>query len=76
MTGFGADDLAAIRQEGSLVALFTQLAGKTLKPEPAAEQDTEPAYHIARPGAWPCGTAATGPTPPKNCPTCQPPGAR
>lgn len=69
---FQADDLAAIREEGSLVALFTQLAGKTLKqpePEPADEQ---PKYHIRRPGAWPCGTAATGPTPPP-CGACNPP---
>lgn len=71
MGGFQADDLAAIREEGSLVALFTQLAGKTL-PKPVAEEPTEekPKYHIPRPGAWPCGTAATGPTPPP-CNDCQ-----
>lgn len=67
---FQADDLAAIREEGSLVALFTQLAGKTLKqldPEPA---ETKPEYHIPRKGAWPCGTASSGPTPPP-CNDCQ-----
>lgn len=72
MTGFQADDLAAVREEGSLVDLFTQLAGKTL-PKTAAEdepEDKKPGYHIPRPGAWPCGTAASGPTPPPcgNCP--------
>jgi hypothetical protein len=72
MTGFQADDLAAIRsEEGSLVALFTQLAGKPL-PQPVADEteNEKPLYHIPRPGAWPCGTAATGPTPPPcgNCP--------
>jgi hypothetical protein len=71
MTAFQAEDLAAIRDEGSLVALFTQLAGKTLPPPVEAEPENEtPAYHIPRPGAWPCGTAASGPTPPPcgNCP--------
>jgi hypothetical protein len=72
VTGFQADDLAAVREEGSLVDLFTQLAGKTL-PKTAAEGEPEgkkPGYHIPRPGAWPCGTAASGPTPPPcgNCP--------
>ncbi len=71
MTTFRADDLAAIREEGSLVALFTQLAGKTLQPSATDEpEDDKPQYHIPRPGAWPCGTAATGPTPPPcgDCP--------
>lgn len=73
MTGFQADDLAAVREEGSLVDLFTQLAGKTLPNSAAAEdepEDKKPGYHIHRPGAWPCGTAASGPTPPPcgNCP--------
>lgn len=72
MTGFQADDLAAVREEGSLVDLFTQLAGKTL-PKPVTEDEPEakkPSYHIPRPGAWPCGTAPSGPTPPPcgNCP--------
>jgi hypothetical protein len=63
MSGFREDDLAAIREEGSLVALFTQLAGKTLKQAEPEPDDEQPSYHIPRPGAWPCGTAATGPTP-------------
>jgi hypothetical protein len=72
MGGFQADDLAAIREEGSLVALFTQLAGKSLKP-PVEDQPGEntPKYHIRRPGAWPCGTAPSGPTPPP-CDDCPP----
>lgn len=71
MTGFQADDLAAIREEGSLVDLFAHLAGKTLPPPAEDEpEDKKPGYHIARPGAWPCGTAASGPTPPpcQDCP--------
>ena len=71
MNAFQADDLAAIREEGSLVALFTQLAGKTLPPSKAAEpEDKTPGYHIPRPGAWPCGTAPSGPTP-EPCTDCQ-----
>jgi hypothetical protein len=62
------EDIAEMRTEGSLREYFELLTGRTRpapKPEPAEPQ--LPAYHIARPGAWPCGTAATGPTP-KPCP--------
>ncbi len=69
MNAFQADDLAAIREEGSLVALFTQLAGKTLPPASVEPQDETPGYHIPRKGAWPCGTAPSGPTPPP-CGSC------
>ena len=52
------------------MALFTALAGKQItQPEPPPEDD-KPLYHIPRPGAWPCGTAASGPTPPP-CSECQ-----
>lgn len=67
---FRAEDLAAAREEGSLVDLFTLLAGKQIAPpEPQADEE-KPAYHIRRKGAWPCGTAPSGPTPPPcgNCP--------
>ncbi|WP_432027416.1 hypothetical protein [Streptomyces sp. 1222.5] len=70
MGGFHEDDLAAIREEGSLVALFTQLAGKTLPKPIEAPEDDEPTFHIPRPGAWPCGTAPSGPTPPP-CTDCR-----
>lgn len=72
MTGqFQAEDLEAVIAEGSLVALFTQLAGKQIaQPEPPAEDD-KPLYHIPRKGAWPCGTAASGPTP-QPCNDCPP----
>ncbi|MGW1533914.1 hypothetical protein [Streptomyces aureus] len=74
MTDFQADDLSAVREEGSLVALFTQLSGKTLPKhldlEPSAALEPEPVpYHIPRKGAWPCGTAPSGPTPPP-CDDC------
>ncbi|MFJ4785083.1 hypothetical protein [Streptomyces sp. NPDC088794] len=68
---FQAEDLEAVIAEGSLVALFTQLAGRQIAPlEPAAEDD-RPKYHIPRKGAWPCGTAPSGPTPPP-CGSCPP----
>jgi len=75
MTGqFKADDLAAVRAEGSLAALFAHLTGKPVtEPEPDVE-DEPPCYHIRRPGAWPCGTAASGPTP-TPCPDCKANGA-
>ncbi|MFF2852622.1 hypothetical protein ACFVT5_40975 [Streptomyces sp. NPDC058001] len=71
MTGqFKAEDLAAVRREGSLTDLFAHLTGKPL-PEPEPEVQDEPlGYHIARPGAWPCGTAASGPTPAPVCTNC------
>jgi hypothetical protein len=67
---FRAEDLEAVMAEGSLVDLFTQLAGKQIaQPERPAEDD-EPLYHIPRTGAWPCGTAPSGPTPPP-CDDCK-----
>ncbi|MGW1615753.1 hypothetical protein ACWCQZ_41155 [Streptomyces sp. NPDC002285] len=75
MTGFQPDDLAAIRaEEGSLVALFTQLAGKQIAQSEPQVEDAKPKYHIPRKGAWPCGTAPSGPTPPP-CDDCPPPAA-
>lgn len=71
MTDLQAEDLAAVREQGSLVALFTHLAGKTMREPAADETEPEPpTYHIPRKGAWPCGTAASGPTP-TPCNDCQ-----
>jgi hypothetical protein len=68
---FQAEDLEAVITEGSLVDLFTALAGKQIaQPETPADDD-KPIYHIPRKGAWPCGTAASGPTPPP-CSDCPP----
>ena len=61
-----AEGIAAARAQGYLKELLLEAAGITPKvpqqrdPKPAAET---PCHHIRRPGAWPCGTAATGPTP-------------
>lgn len=68
-----AEDIAEARAQGDLKDLLLVAAGLTLpapkrqKPEPEP-----PCYHIARPGAWPCGTAASGPSPGPSCPGCTP----
>jgi hypothetical protein len=68
---FKADDLAAVREEGTLADLFAHLTGKPI-PEPEQPVEEEPpGYHIPRKGAWPCGTAPSGPTP-APCNDCLP----
>ena len=60
-------DIVVMREQGDLKAYLLSLAGRT--PTPAADP-AKPAYHIPRKGAWPCGTAPSGPTPPpcQDCP--------
>jgi hypothetical protein len=67
---FQADDLAAVRAEGSLADLFAHLAGKPLPEQAEPVTDEPPSYHIRSKGAWPCGTAPSGPTPPP-CDDCR-----
>lgn len=65
------EDIAALRADGDLVSYLLSLTGRTpTKPKPAEAEPPAPAYHIPRKGAWPCGTAPSGPTPPPcgNCP--------
>jgi hypothetical protein len=58
------EDVAAMRAEGSLRDYFQVLTGRIpAQPKPVVAEPSKPAYHIPRSGAWPCGTAATGPTP-------------
>ena len=69
------EDITALRKEGDLKAYIrgliapspTRPAGKP----PPKKRARRPPYHIPRPGAWPCGTAASGPTP-DPCDDCQP----
>lgn len=71
MAAIDPADITAMRAEGSLREFLQLLTGKAAtKPEQSAE-DEQPKYHIARPGAWPCGTAASGPTPGPCCPDCE-----
>ena len=74
MTDIRPEDIAELRKQGDLRAFLRQLTGRPTSAEaPALElavEDEKPCYHIRRPGAWPCGTAATGPTP-APCADCQ-----
>ncbi|WP_171117861.1 MULTISPECIES: hypothetical protein [unclassified Streptomyces] len=68
-------DLAAMRAEGDLLPYLISLTGRTpTKPKSAKAERAAPSYHIPRPGAWPCGTAPSGPTP-QPCDECKPPAA-
>lgn len=69
---FSPDDMADIRKQGDLKSLFAALMGKPAAQDEAPVEDDEPTHHIPRPGAWPCGTAPTGPTPGAHCPKCAP----
>jgi hypothetical protein len=67
MTGPTAEDIAAMREDGDLTDYLIALTGRSrIKPKPTktAAEPEPPAYHIPRKGAWPCGTAPSGPTPP------------
>ena len=73
MSDLTREDIAEARKQGDVAALVLMAAGRTLKPskKPADAEPAKPSYHIPRPGAWPCGTAASGPTP-KPCGNCEP----
>lgn len=74
MTAPAVEDLAVMREQGDLLPYLISLTGRApaqLKPDDAPP--AAPSYHIERPGAWPCGTAATGPTP-LPCNNCTPKG--
>lgn len=60
-----AEDIAAMRADGDLTNYLIALTGRSRsKPKQTEAEQPEPIYHIPRKGAWPCGTAASGPTPP------------
>lgn len=69
------EDIAELRKDpDSFRDYLRHITGRTVAaPQdasaPAAETEPQP-YHIPRKGAWPCGTAASGPTPPP-CTDCQ-----
>ncbi|NED31040.1 hypothetical protein [Streptomyces sp. SID8499] len=67
------EDIAAMREQGDLkdylLSLIAQ-APAAPKPKPHLVAVPEPAYRIAHTGAWPIGTAVTGPTPPPGACTC------
>ncbi|MFJ6579302.1 hypothetical protein ACIQMY_25485 [Streptomyces sp. NPDC091368] len=59
------EDIVEAQRQGDITRLLLATAGITPKaPKQRTSSESEaPCYHIRRPGAWPCGTAATGPTP-------------
>lgn len=65
------DDIAALRADDDLVSYLLSLTVRApAVPKQRQTEPEEPCYHIPRPGAWPCGTAASGPTPGPTCPDC------
>ncbi|WP_329309361.1 hypothetical protein [Streptomyces microflavus] len=65
------EDIAAMRADGDLLDYIRSLTGRPPKQrQPEPKPEPKPCFHIRRPGAWPCGTAATGPTL-KPCTDCQ-----
>jgi hypothetical protein len=70
MTEPTAEDIAALKSDGDLKDYFLTLIGRTpAAPKAVRAEPAKPSYHIPHKGAWPCGTAATGPTP-KPCGGC------
>ncbi|MCQ8831827.1 hypothetical protein [Streptomyces malaysiensis] len=73
---FDAADIAAMRAEGSLEEFLRLLTGKAAPKPPTVEKPDVVHYVIPRPGAWPIGTAASGPIPAVcDCPNCGQNGA-
>ena len=72
------DDIAALRADGDLVDYLRSLTGTApAKSTPAEAEPEEPDYVIPHRGAWPIGSAASGPTPTHGkctCPKCAPKG--
>lgn len=74
------EDVAAMRQDGSLRQYLDFLASSrpkpAVKPQPAPLAAVPaPAYTVTHTGGWPLGTAATGPTPDPtrcSCVKCKP----
>lgn len=74
MTAISTEDIAELRKDpDSFRDYLRHITGRAVQAPvdeatPATEPD-KPGYHIPRKGAWPCGTAASGPTP-KPCGNC------
>lgn len=74
MTEIRVEDVAELRKDPeSFREYLRYITGRQVVAAPVAAPDAElePApYHIPRKGAWPCGTAPSGPTP-APCTDCQ-----
>ncbi len=74
MTRFDAADIAALRQQGDLTEFLLSLGGRgrSATPKKPPSEPAADAYTIPHRGAWPLGTAATGPSPTEHsCPQCR-----
>ncbi|MFI8301525.1 hypothetical protein ACIGCZ_37085 [Streptomyces nigra] len=67
-------DIVAMREQGDLTTYLLTLGGISRTERQAPVDPEHPPYHIPRKGAWPCGTAPSGPTPPP-CGRCPDDGA-
>lgn len=64
-------DIVAMREQGDLTTYLLTLGGLARTARQPGSDPEHPPYHIPRKGAWPCGTAPSGSTPPPcgSCPT-------
>lgn len=72
MTEISTEDIAELRKDpDSFRDYLLHITGRPVEtPRDApANEEQKPHYHIPRKGAWPCGTAPSGPTPPP-CAEC------
>jgi hypothetical protein len=74
VTDIRVEDVAELRKDPeSFREYLRHITGRPVVASPAARPATDPEsppYHIPRKGAWPCGTAPSGPTP-APCNDCQ-----
>ncbi|WP_435643826.1 hypothetical protein ACR9VJ_26225 [Streptomyces sp. H49] len=78
MTELSIEEVAELRKDpASFRDYLRHITGRKVEAaSPAQPAEPEPpSYHIPRKGAWPCGTAASGPTPPPCTHTVGTPGA-
>ncbi|CAM5601771.1 hypothetical protein [Streptomyces coeruleorubidus] len=80
MTELSIEEVAELRKDpASFREYLRHITGRKVEApspaQPAKAEQPKPKYHIPRLGAWPCGTAASGPTPPP-CNDCRIPASR
>jgi hypothetical protein len=73
VTDINVEDIAELRKDpDSFRDYLRHITGRPVDAprDTPVDEPEKPPYHIPRKGAWPCGTAPSGPTPPPcgNCP--------
>lgn len=79
MTELSIEEVAELRKDpASFREYLRHITGRKVEALPPAQsaesEPPKPSFHIPRPGAWPCGTAPSGPTP-RPCGDCRNPAA-